>query len=92
MNARPGKRRFWRTESGTLACRGGTPGGVAWRRKTETVGVPGRLEGVSVAKSGSGCSSLRSLKEASLVQRKVCFLSEAGSRVEGLVGRFPSTG
>lgn len=52
MNARPGKRRFWRTEPGTLACRGGTPGGVAWRRKTETAGVPGRLEGVSVAKSG----------------------------------------
>ena len=52
MNAHPGKRRFWRAEPGTLACRGGTPGGVAWRRKTETAGVPGRLEGVSVAKSG----------------------------------------
>ena len=38
----------------------------------------------------SDCSSLKSQKEASLVQRKVCFFLKAGSRVEGVVGGLTS--
>ena len=48
------------------------------------------LELEVLPKVGSDCSSLKSQKEASLVQRKVCFFLKAGSRVEGVVGGLTS--